>query len=194
MEKEFEALKTIKIKCHPNSNPSPLVDEALEIVEQALTELQAIKEAKPSEALKGLEHIKKYYVPQPCSATTYNYLEIIEQALLKAQQFEKAYEDVKALPLESLIETYKKDVVLDIFTKEIEQLKQENAKYKKVLEIIKEKPQAALSLIQIGKIKTYEEYLEYTDTWDSEYRDMAYTQEEFELLKRWLVNEKGKTI
>lgn len=41
MSKEYlEAFKTIKIKCHPNSNPSPLVDEALDIVEQALIKAQ----------------------------------------------------------------------------------------------------------------------------------------------------------
>ena len=39
MSKELEALKIIKIKCHPNSNPSPLVDEALNIIEQALQKL-----------------------------------------------------------------------------------------------------------------------------------------------------------
>lgn len=50
----------------------------------------------------------------------------------------------------------------------------------KVLNIIKEKPQASLYLIQLGKIKTYEEYLEYTSTWDlEEWGDMVYTKEEF---------------
>ena len=38
-----EALKTIKIKCHPNSNPSPLVDNALDIVEKSLKALEIIK-------------------------------------------------------------------------------------------------------------------------------------------------------
>ena len=55
----------------------------------------------------------------------------------------------------------------------------------KVLEIIKEKPQAELSLIQVGKIKTYEEYLKYVDMWESYYLDRVYTQEEFDLLKRY---------
>lgn len=61
----------------------------------------------------------------------------------------------------------------------------------KVLEIIKEKPQAELSLIQLGKIKTYEEYLKYTDTWDSYYWEYEYTEEEFDLLKRYF-NERYK--
>ena len=38
-----EALKTIKIKCHPNSNPSPLVDNALDIVEKSIKALEIIK-------------------------------------------------------------------------------------------------------------------------------------------------------
>ena len=42
--KELEALGIIKIKCHPNSNPSPLVDDALNILEQALIELEQLRE------------------------------------------------------------------------------------------------------------------------------------------------------
>ena len=54
----------------------------------------------------------------------------------------------------------------------------------KALEIIKEKPQAELSLIQLGKIKTYEEYLDYTDKWELDlYGDMVYNEEEFALLR-----------
>jgi len=63
--------------------------------------LEAIDNANPSEALKGLKHIKKYYVPEPCTATTYDYLEIIEQALLKAQETEKVFEIIKVKPIES---------------------------------------------------------------------------------------------
>lgn len=57
----------------------------------------------------------------------------------------------------------------------------------KALEIIKEKPQAGLSLIQLGQIKTYEEYLHYTSEWELDlYGDMVYTEEEFKLLKEML--------
>ncbi len=48
--------------------------------------------SKVFEALKGLKHIKKYYVPQPCSATTYDYLEIIEQALLELKAIKESKE------------------------------------------------------------------------------------------------------
>ena len=48
----LEKLKTIKIKCHPNSNPSPLVDESLVIVEQAL--LKAQEQEKENARLKEI--------------------------------------------------------------------------------------------------------------------------------------------
>lgn len=52
------------------------------------------------------------------------------------------------------------------------------------VDIIRNKPQAELSLIQLGKIKTYEEYLHYTGEWELDlYGDMVYTEEEFKILK-----------
>jgi len=52
------------------------------------------------------------------------------------------------------------------------------------VDIIRNKPQAELSLIQLGKIKTYEEYLHYTSEWELDlYGDMVYTEEEFKILK-----------
>lgn len=39
-----EALKKINIKCHPNSNPSPMIDEALDIIEKDLEVLEILKE------------------------------------------------------------------------------------------------------------------------------------------------------
>jgi hypothetical protein len=94
MEKVFEALKTIKIKCHPNSNPSPIVDEALEIVEQAITELKTIKEANPSEAMEC--SLKLYKMVDSAGNgkgfslnKAWEYHKTIKQALLKAQEQEK---------------------------------------------------------------------------------------------------------
>ena len=104
----------------------------------------------------------------------------IKQALLKAQEFEKAYADVKALPLESLIETYKKDVVLDIFTKEIETLKTENAEYKKVLDMIVEKD---VDVYILQRCKTVAEYNSKIIHIIGETREL--TKEEFDTLKRW---------
>ena len=61
MSKELEALKIIKIKCHPNSNPSPLVDEALNIIEQALQKLDKYEDVLKEDRLTGQEENGKYY-------------------------------------------------------------------------------------------------------------------------------------
>ena len=104
MSKEYlEALKTIKIKCHPNSNPNPLVDEALNIVKQALQRLEQIDNANSSEALRyvngkiadledDLQHYtmaekdkcREFYIREDLKQFTN-----IKQALLKAQEQEK---------------------------------------------------------------------------------------------------------
>lgn len=101
MSKELEALKTIKIKCHPNSNPSPLVDEALDTIENALNRLEAIDNANPSEALECLERIEADLIGLPKHVTEYdnifddylydieNNIDTLKQALLKAQELEK---------------------------------------------------------------------------------------------------------
>lgn len=60
----------------------------------------------------------------------------------------------------------------------------------KALEVIKEKPQIEITHIQWGKIKTYDEYLKRTYEWDLEYGDMVLTEEEFNLLKEMLCDEK----
>lgn len=165
--------------------------ESYNLVYAALQRLEAIDNAKPNEALKGLEFICKILNEKGIDVKwlfkkDYN---TIKQALQKAQQFDKAYEDVKALPLESLIETYKKDIVLDIFTKEIEQLKQENADYKEVLRIINEKN---VDIYVLQKFKTVDEYNSKIVHIFGETREL--TQEEFDLLKKYAnkVNNNGQ--
>lgn len=91
MSKELEEIKCI-VAIHfgalgflnPIENEQILKDR--DKVLNALNELQSIKEANPSEALECLKHIKKYYIPEPCSAKTYDCLETIKQALIKAQE------------------------------------------------------------------------------------------------------------
>lgn len=39
-----------------------------------------------NEVLECLEHIKKYYIPEPCSAKTYDCLETIKNYILKEQE------------------------------------------------------------------------------------------------------------
>jgi len=105
MNKEFVALERIKNKFIDFFHEDV---PDFDIIEDALQRLEAIENASPNEALKGLKHIKKYYVPEPCTATTYNYLEIIEQSLLKAQENEKVLEIVfeKRIDLERFYVTF----------------------------------------------------------------------------------------
>ena len=85
---EFEALKRLRQEtCPATYMPDFNKEECLDVIEKALLELQAIKEAKPSEALKCLKSEKKIM-------WAYDY-DIIKQALLKAEKLEKAWEIVK---------------------------------------------------------------------------------------------------
>jgi hypothetical protein len=102
MEKEFEALERL-YKCNVDDYTPSYQRRDYRLLQETLQRLEAIDNANISEALEGLKHIKKYYVPQPCSAKTYDYLEIIEQYLLKAQEREKVLKIVieKRVDLES---------------------------------------------------------------------------------------------
>ncbi len=68
-----------------------------DILYQALTELKAIKEAKPSEALKSLEEMYMLCTPQ----RTYYKLDkcnnVIKQSLLKTQELNKLNAEYKEL-------------------------------------------------------------------------------------------------
>lgn len=61
-----------------------------------------------------------------------------------------------------------------------------------VLEILKQKPQSELHLVLLGKFKTYNEYLKYTDTdrWGWEYANKVFSKKEFDLIKECLDNDK----
>lgn len=77
-------------------NPEETTQQFRNKLKQALTELKQIKEAKPSEAMKLIDSIREY----SHSLTMVNYLvmnsdlDIVEQALLKAQEQEKVLEVV----------------------------------------------------------------------------------------------------
>lgn len=148
-----------------------------------------------SKELEALKRIRQ----ETCPATYMDDFDkneccdVIEQALKRLESIDNANPSEALRNLECLKshisardmlgETNKK-IALDICN-DVEQALLKAQENEKVLKIIKEKPQAALSLIQLGKIKTYEEYLEYTRVWDLEYWDMVYTEEEFDLIKRW---------
>lgn len=99
MSKELDYLDKI-LNCQPLTVVQRTI---IESIKEKIQRLEAIDNAEPSEALKGLKHIRNYYVPEPCSTTTYDYLEIIEQALLKAQEQEIGLEILK--PLCEVVET-----------------------------------------------------------------------------------------
>lgn len=47
-----EELRAVKIKCHPNANPNPMIDEALDNIEKDLARLE-----KQDKILDILKHI-----------------------------------------------------------------------------------------------------------------------------------------
>lgn len=102
MSKELEALKRIDEKNYLTEREHR---EFYSIVEQALLELKAIKEAEPNKALKNLEVLDKIISPllEPIlieyeddlsDKITANYF-ALKQALLKAQEQEKVLEIIK---------------------------------------------------------------------------------------------------
>lgn len=80
MSKELEALKKVKY------NSSKEVVEAFDVIEKGLQRLESIDNANPSEALNITKATEKY---------TGIDLSIVKQALLKAQEQEKALKIIK---------------------------------------------------------------------------------------------------
>jgi hypothetical protein len=92
MTKELEALKRIRQETCPATYMQDFdKEECCNIIEQSLLELQAIKEANPSEALENLRicWAGNQDMGEYISSTEYEH---IEQALLKAEKLEKAWE------------------------------------------------------------------------------------------------------
>lgn len=112
-----EALKRVKIRCHPKVIFDDPINFDLESIEQALKELDDIKNANPNEALEVLdktitpllEPVLARYEDDLSDIITANYF-ALKQALLKAQENEKKIAKYKQLeeklgcPLEKLIE------------------------------------------------------------------------------------------
>lgn len=87
MSKELETLKKVKY------NSSPEIVKAFDIIEKALQRLEAIENAKPSEAIEWLE--TKCYVESPQDEKFEECCSTIKQALIKAQEQEKVLEIIK---------------------------------------------------------------------------------------------------
>jgi hypothetical protein len=154
MNKELEALNCVDILKEDGCITTVYQGKVLETIRQALLELEAIKEDNPSKAIECVDYLIK----------------VQEDAIALGRSVNRNYHNTFAIDkLEKL--------------KYIKLILQNKNKEKLAFDIIKNKPQAELSLIQFGKIKTYDEYLDYTDKWDlDEYGDLVYTEEEFNLL------------
>ena len=144
-------------------------------IKQALTELQAIKEANPSEALKELNEIIEYITEDKrvkYKATILFDCKIIKQALLKAQELEKENSVLKAC-----IKDWEDDY---------EHLKFALYKEKEVLEVVFKK-EVSISYLKScifdTNIEMFEDGLEEYNFLTS--NEDRLTQEEFDLLKRW---------
>lgn len=200
MEKEFEALEDLKNylfnkwkQNHINFGCDYKLEAELEKqlknldpINQALTELKAIKEAQPSEALKELEqNIKDRIIL--AEDRQLKLCATIKQTLLKAQENEKELVDVEKVKSGKTIIHIGKDLVMMNKAKYYEYLELEEEpvskrilqakceEQEKVLEILKplcevvETPVKKIRYLKINGVVVY--------TFKSE--------EEFNLLKRW---------
>lgn len=159
--------------------------KGIEDIKQALQRLESIDNAKPNEALEELgwlyanARIESGWVKERC--ITYKeefehndrikpYYDTIKQALLKAQQSEKA----NARNEEILQKFYQEGITLD----SVRALKQERDNYKKALSIIKEKD---VDIYILQSCKTVDEYNSKIVHITGETREL--TKEEFDTLK-----------
>lgn len=166
MTKELEHLEIIEDWANEHHDSKEVWEHSIP-VQEALQRLEAIDNSQPSEALLGLKHIKKYYVPEPCSSTTYDYLETIKQALIKSQENEKVLNKVLKLNSEWAEELdYKNDIIRIIYEKNV------NIGLVKVL----------------GSVEQYNQTYVYDNMLNVKW---CLTQEEFELVKRYA---DGKSI
>lgn len=90
MSKALLALEDIILYLNA-SEPKGLYCENIETIQQALLELQSIKEAEPSEALKCLEALEQDIKDRIILAENrqLKLCAVIKQALLKAEKYEK---------------------------------------------------------------------------------------------------------
>ncbi len=199
MSKGLEALHRIaNAKNHFKYDTLELVDKDFQIVQQELLRLEAIDNAKPSEALECLEDLK-----QECKSTYFDEngkqwwttdknkdyrCNTIKQALLKVQEQEKENQELlQALALfKQKLEDTDNVKVAHTMMKQLDinvSLEKENTEYKKVLEIIFEKRVDIWHLVDLLE-QTYEMYLAFCES-EGYAKEYILTQEEFELVKRY---------
>lgn len=166
--------------------------EPLIEIQQALQRLKAIDNAIPSEALKLLKETKRRYFNFEYGHTQQyidhwknliKTLDVVEQALLKAQEQES---ENKAL-LEENNDLYAE---LTLGGKQYKELTECVKQYKKALEIVIKKEvhtrHFSEEIKQLGKKFTYEFYLlEFDNYHYFDKEENKLTEEEFDLLKRY---------
>jgi len=221
MSKELDYLDDI-LKNEPMTLNKRMI---IECIKEKIQRIEAIDNAKPSEALNDLQVIENniIYILSDCDINdavcqcleyVKSKMPTIKQALLKAQESEKenAYiEKIKTMMkqkdcvlryIESedcfAVKTILSDgwykltpeFVDDNVREEIKplplieknkQLKEENAEYKRVLEILKKKEIDTFMLMLCDNVEQYNSGLKNKP-------NRQLTREEFDLLKRWLGN------
>ena len=169
MEKEFEALKRIRQETAPATyNPDFDKKECCDVIEQALQHLEAIENSNPSETLDKLldranhdEYLSRIGTEEAIKFLNENQMFVtsIKQALLKAQEQEKENDRLDTKCLNILAD---------------------NIRLENILKVIKKKTVNILLLELAENVDEYNERI---------VPNGQLTQEEFELLKRYLENE-----
>jgi len=203
MSKELECLERYHNLDVLKENENGLVLEDKEeynTLKQALTRLESIDNAKPSEALKYIEDLRIENDTLIALKDTTGYdidnqriyvgrlkdkekeINTIKQALIKAQEIEKELKELKVKYADTLINN------------EFIKYTDDN---EKVLSIIKEKgfdksimDSNSYAIWVEDKTEQFAEAIEKHPTilnWDL-FDKIIYTEEEFDLLKRWLGN------
>ena len=106
MSKELEALEDIILYLNA-SEPKGLYCKNIETIQQALLELQSIKKAKPSEALKKLEMLSDCAKAMK-EAPSSNWIEYANNETELDYQLWRAYEDLK----QSLLKAEKDEKIM----------------------------------------------------------------------------------
>jgi len=108
MNRELEEIKSIVIIhfgalgfLNPSENEQILKDR--DKVLNALTELQSLKEANPSEVLKCFEKLGKYELKQDFLVEDLIVYDTIKQTLIKAQENEKVLEIIEEKDVDTYI-------------------------------------------------------------------------------------------
>lgn len=154
------------------------IKEQLPTIKRALHRLESIDNATPSEALKCLESIEDALWDDDFHYQRHSkLLDNIEQALLKAQEQEKLFDDMLVFKngcLSSCFEYKGKQIVAMSLEEYAEFMEQE-----KVLETIKEKEVNMQVFNQCEDVEAYNKvYIKQ--------KDRQLTEEEFEMLKEVL--------